>query len=210
MPDQPFRWPVVLRHEALVLRPFQRSDETVYTEIRARNHAWFKPWDATPPPEAGRPVYSFADMVRNQQQLAKEGRALPWALTWDDGWPARPSKRTRVIGQVGVNGIYWGSSRSATIGYWIDQAWAGRGLVPLGVAIAVDYCFRQLAMHRLEIDVLPENAPSHRVVEKLGFKPDGTRRSILHINGVWRDHDAFVMTADEAPVSLVAKLTGLA
>jgi len=206
----PFRWPVILREKALVLRPFLRGDETAYTEVRAHSHAWLTPWDATPPPEAGRSPYAFADMLRNQQHLAKAGRGLPWALTWNDGWPDRPSLRTRLIGQVGVNGIAWGSSRSATIGYWIDQRWAGRGLVPLGVAMAVDYCFGTLRLHRLEIDILPENAPSHRVVEKLGFKPDGSRRSLLHINGAWRDHDAFVMTADEAPPSLVANILALA
>jgi len=206
MDDAPFRWPVVLRHGALVLRPYVRGDEASYNEIRINNQAWLKPWDATVPPEAGRSPYSFADMVNNQQQLAKAGRGLPWALTWDDGWPDRPSRRTRPIGQVGVNGITWGSSRSATIGYWIDQRWAGRGLVPLGVAMAVDYCFGKLRLHRLEIDILPENEPSHRVVAKLGFKPDGSRRSMLHINGAWRDHDAFIMTAGEAPPSLVARL----
>jgi len=208
MGDAQFRWPVVLRQEALVLRPFQRSDEDAYTEVRASSQAWLRPWDATPPPEVGRVPYSFQDMLRNQQGLARECRSLPWALTWDDGWPARSSRHTRLIGQVGVNGIVWGSSRSATIGYWIDQRWAGRGLVPLGVAMAADYCFGQLKLHRLEIDIVPENGPSHRVAAKLGFKPDGTRRSLLHISGAWRDHDAFVMTADEAPRSLVAKLTG--
>ncbi|MCL2490816.1 MAG: GNAT family N-acetyltransferase [Propionibacteriaceae bacterium] len=206
MAEAPFRWPVVLRNDALVLRPYVRADEAAYNEIRTHNQAWLKPWDATTPPEAGRFWYTFADMVRNQQNLAKEGRALPWTLTWDEGWPSRPSLRTRPIGQVGVNGITWGSSRSATIGYWIDQRWAGRGLVTLGVAMAADFCFGQLRLHRLEIDILPENGPSHAVVAKLGFKPDGIRRSMLHINGTWRDHDAFVMTADEAPASLVVEL----
>ena len=210
MDDGPYRWPVVLRNGALVLRPFRRDDEAAYDEIRAHNRAWFQPWDATPPPEAGQPRYTFDDMVRSQKQTAKAYRGLPWALTWDDGWPARQSRRTRVIGQVGVNGISWGSARSATIGYWIDQRWAGRGLAPMGVAMAVDYCFGQLRLHRLEIDVLPENGPSHRVVEKLGFKPDGTRLSMLHINGAWRSHDAYVMTAEDAPPSMVARLAALA
>ena len=207
MADAPFHWPVVLRNGALVLRPYMRSDEAAYNEIRSRNSAWLSPWDATVPPEIGHPLYTFAEMVRNQQKVAKAGRGLPWTLTWDESWPSRPSLRTRPIGQVGVNGITWSSSRSATIGYWIDQRWAGRGLVPLGVAMAVDFCFGTLRLHRLEIDILPENEPSHRVAEKLGFKPDGSRRSMLHINGAWRDHDAFVITADEAPPSLVAELT---
>jgi len=208
MPDlsAPFRWPVLLRAGALVLRPLQRTDEAVWDDIRNRNRAWLGPWDATSPPEAGRYRYSFADMVHSQQEAARAWRALPWALAWDDGWPDRPVRRPGLIGQVNVNGIVWGSARSATIGYWIDQRWAGRGLVPLGVALAADYCFHTLGLHRLEIDILPENAPSHRVVVKLGFAPDGGRRSVLHINGAWRDHDAFVMTAEDAPAKLVDRV----
>lgn len=208
-----FRWPVFLRAGALVLRPLQKADEAAWDDIRNRNRAWLGTWDATPPPEAAPHRYTFADMVHNQQEAARNWRALPWALTWDDGWPnsptwpgGRPMRRSSLIGQVNVNGIAWGSARSATIGYWIDQRWAGRGLVPLGVALAADYCFQTLRLHRLEIDILPENGPSHRVVAKLGFSPDGGRRSVLHINGAWRDHDAFVMTAEDAPASLVDRI----
>ena len=202
----PAHWPVTLRSGALVLRPLERSDQAAWEQIREHSRAWLSPWDATPPPEVTRPRLSFGDWIRDQHAMAKAARSLPWALAWDDGWPVRPVRRPALIGQVTVNGITWGSSRSAYIGYWIDRSWAGRGLVPLGVALAADYCFHTLRLHRLEIDVLPENAASHRVVAKLGFTPDGTRRSILHINGAWRDHDAYVMTADEAPPSLVDRV----
>jgi len=237
-------WPVTLRHEALVLRPLVVADEPAWNELRTFSSAWLAPWDATAPPETPRRDYVFADMVRSNQKLARQGRSLPWCLAWDDQWAAGSSGRPlgesgrprlgeswwpllgdsgrpllgaawrplgaawrpRLIGSLTVNGIVWGSSRSAFIGYWIDRRWAGRGLVPLGVAMAADYCFHTLKLHRLEIDILPENGPSHRVVQKLGFIPDGRRRSMLHIDGAWRDHDAFVMTADDAPASLVDRL----
>ena len=197
-------WPATLRAGALVLRPLTRRDETAWDEVRRQNWAWLRQWDATRPPEAPPNRSTFATMLRSQRDFARAGRSLPWALAWDDGWPARPNRRTRLIGQVSVSGIAFGSSRSAYIGYWIDQQWAGRGLMPLGVALASDYCFRVLRLHRLEIDILPENTRSHRVVEKLGFTADGQHRSLLHINGVWREHDAFIMTADETPPSLLA------
>jgi len=200
------RWPVTLRAGALVLRPLGRRDEADWDQVRNANRAWLSPWDATRPPESAPGVVTFASMVRHQQDAARRKLSLPWALAWDNGWPDRQSRHPKMIGQVTVSGIAWGSARQAFIGYWIDHRWAGHGLVPLGVALAADYCFQTLQLHRLEIDILPENLRSHRVVEKLGFIADGQRQSLLHIHGVWREHDAFIMTADEAPSSLVDRV----
>jgi len=186
-----------------VLRPLSRKDVSTWNQIRQINRGWLHKWDATVPEPNDKPNFSFLDMLVLQRQLVRRGLSLPWALAWDDGWPERPQRRPPMIGQVTVSGIARGAAQSATIGYWIDQRWAGHDLVPLAVALAADYCFQSLKLHRLEIDILPENQPSHRVVEKLGFKFDCQRRSLLHIAGVWRDHEAYVMTADEAPVSLV-------
>ena len=200
------QWPVSLRAGALVLRPLVRRDRDDWTEVRQANRAWLANWDATAPPESWPASSTFLEMLHMQRSSARELRSLPWIMAWDAGWPELVSSRPKLIGQVSVNGIAWGSARYASIGYWIDHRWAGHGLVPLGVALAADYCFQTLRLHRLEIDILPENARSHRVVAKLGFVPDGLRQSLLHINGTWREHDAFIMTADRAPSSLVAKL----
>ena len=200
------RWPVTLRAGALVLRPLTRGDESDWMQVRGGNQAWLSQWDATNPPQSWPTSVTFASMLQAQRAAARRGQSLPWVLAWDDAWPHRSRRRPKLIGQVTVSGITWGSAWYGYIGYWIDQAFAGRGLVPLGVALACDYCFQTLHLHRLEIDVLPENGPSHRVVEKLGFKPDGQRRSLLHISGRWRDHDAYAMTAEEAPPSLAAQV----
>ena len=200
------RWPVTLRAGALVLRPLTRGDQADWNEVRTANQAWLGKWDATSPPQSWSSNVTFTSMLEAQRAAARRGQSLPWVLAWDDGWPARSVCRPKLIGQVTVSGITWGSAWYGYIGYWIDHRFAGRGLVPLGVALACDYCFQTLRLHRLEIDVLPENHPSHRVAEKLGFSPDGGRHSLLHINGAWRDHDAFVMTADEAPTSLVSRM----
>ena len=76
----------------------------------------------------------------------------------------------------------------ATLGYWVDQARAGQGIAPTAVAMATDHCFRTLGLHRMEINIRPENGPSLRVVEKLGFRDEGYRPRFLHINGEWADH----------------------
>lgn len=195
------RWPVSLRSAELVLRPFLKRDEITWEAVRAANHSWTLPWDATLPPETDAEALPFASWLRRTNKQAKQGSSLPWVLAHDPGWPdnPRPDDQARLIGQVTVSGITYGSARSASIGYWIDRHYAGRNLVPRGVALAADYCWQVLRLHRIEIAIRPENAPSLRVVEKLGFREEGLRPRFLHIDGDWRDHRVFALNRDEVP-----------
>jgi ribosomal-protein-alanine N-acetyltransferase len=61
----------------------------------------------------------------------------------------------------------------------------------------VDYCLVELRLHRIEVAIRPENAASLRVVEKLGFADVGYAKGYLHIDGDWRDHRLFAITAEE-------------
>ena len=70
------------------------------------------------------------------------------------------------------------------------------GLIPTAVALATDYCFRALRLHRVEIAIRPENAASLRVVEKLGIRYEGRKPAYLNIAGAWRDHECFALHAD--------------
>lgn len=109
------------------------------------------------------------------------------------------------MGQLTVAGITWGSMCSGHIGYWVDQGVAGRGVMPTAVALAVDHCFRSVGLHRIEVCIRPENAPSRRVVEKLGFRSEGVRPRYLHIDGAWRDHLIFALTAEEVPEGMLRR-----
>jgi len=71
--------------------------------------------------------------------------------------------------------------------------------------MAVDHCFGVLDLHRIEINIRPENAASLRVVEKLGLRDEGLRERYLHIQGHWADHRTFAITADEAPDGLLTR-----
>ena len=162
--------------------------------MRAANAAWLAPWEATPP-EGSRGEASFGEMQRWMRAEARAGRMLPFVVTYDD----------RLAGQLTVAGIAMGSMRSAQIGYWIDVRAAGRGVTPTAVALATDHCFRVLGLHRIEINIRPENYASLRVVEKLGFRDEGIRERLLHIDGGWRDHRSFALTAEEVPEGLLAR-----
>ena len=79
----------------------------------------------------------------------------------------------RFAGQVTVNNIVRGSAQFASIGYWLDRSFAGRGVMPLAVALVIDHCFTTAGLHRIEIAIRPENSNSLRVVEKLGLAEYG-------------------------------------
>lgn len=139
---------------------------------------------------------TFRQMVRRANAQARAGESFPWAVTYDEG---------TLVGQLTVSGIVRGSAQYAHIGYWIDVEYAGRGIIPTAVAMAVDHCIQVAGLHRIEINIRPENRASLRVVEKLGFRAEGLRPRYLHIDGAWRDHLSFAITAEEIPEGMLAR-----
>ena len=180
----------------LTLRALRRRDATAWRELRARNAEWLGPWEATVPPESDEPIPTYGQMLARFRAEARGGRMIPWAMTVE----------RRFVGQLTVAGITLGSLRGASIGYWIDARVAGRGITPLAVALAIDHCFGELALHRIEVVIRPENKASLRVVEKLRLRREGTRPAFLHIDGAWRDHEVFAVHSDEVRGRMVDRL----
>jgi ribosomal-protein-alanine N-acetyltransferase len=191
-------WPVTLADGELALRPLRLRDGAAWREVRQRNLEWLRPWDATlPVPDPETPM-TFAAMVRQGNREARAGRLMPFGVFCAGVF----------VGQVTVGSISWGSLRSAYIGYWVDERYAGRGIVPRAVVLVGDYCFGTLGLHRLEINIRPENTASLSVVRKLGFRNEGLRERYLHIDGRWCDHWLFAVTAEERPFGLGSWSTG--
>jgi len=176
------------------LRPIRLRDASTWHEVRQRNVEWLRPWEATRPGEDISDV-TFTHMVRRLRGEARAGRTLPFVVTYEG----------RLVGQLTVAGITWGSLCSANLGYWVDQAYAGRGIMPTAVAMTCDHCFGRLGLHRIEICIRPENRNSRRVVEKLAFREEGKRPRFLHIDGAWRDHLVYALNAEEVPGGLLAR-----
>jgi [ribosomal protein S5]-alanine N-acetyltransferase len=188
-------WPVVLQDGDVRLRPLRRRDAKTWLALRAVNARWLEPWEASSPTPVEGPAPTFGEFVRMLSAQARRGTALPFAVDHAD----------RLVGQLTVSSISLGSLRSASIGYWVSQHVAGRGVIPTAVALATDHCFGALGLHRVEINIRPENAPSLRVVEKLGFRDEGLRERYLHIAGAWCDHRTFALTSEEVPDGLLAR-----
>jgi ribosomal-protein-alanine N-acetyltransferase len=186
-----------------VLRPLRFSDASAWASVRRRNSDWLRRWDATMPP--GPPGSSasrgsFRQVVARLRKGARRGQCLPFALEVDGAF----------AGQVTVSNVVRGSAQFASLGYWLDQAVAGRGVMPRAVAMVIDHCFGPVGLHRVEICIRPENSNSLRVVEKLGLREIGFAPRFLHIDGDWRDHRIYAVTAEECPGGMLARLRGSA
>lgn len=181
--------PVELTAAGVTVRALRRSDEAAWHDLRRRNREWLRPWEATLPPGRREPTLTFGGLVRRERRQWRDETGFPFVITVDG----------QLVGRVAVAGVRWGAECGASLGYWVDEGHAGRGIVPTAVALASKHSFA-VGLHRLEIAVRPENDASIRVAEKLGFAQEGLRRSYLYIDGDWRDHRVFVRTQDMARI----------
>jgi len=177
------------------IRPIRLRDARSLERELLDNRPWLRKWEATNP--VGPMNFDVRSSIRSLQSNARAGYGLPFIIEY----------RGQLAGQLNVSGITYGSLSSATIGYWVSERFAGLGLTPTAVGLATDYCFFTVGLHRMEICIRPENGPSLRVTEKLGFRYEGLRRKYIHINGDWRDHFCFALTVDEVPQGVLRRWT---
>ena len=121
---------------------------------------------------------------------------MPFAICLRSGGPFS-SGPDRLVGQLTLGNVVRRAFCSAYAGYWIDERYAGRGIMPTALALAVDHAFTAGGLHRIEVNIRPENTPSRRVVEKLGFRQEAYHERYLHIDGAWRDHIGYALTAED-------------
>lgn len=184
-------WPTELYGELrdgtfLRLRPLRRGDRTEWQQVRSANWEWLHEWEPTPV-EPGGPGITYTQYLRNQAREAKAGRALPFAIEIDG----------RLVGAMNMSNITGGVFRSATVGYWVAAHVAGRGVAPMALAVLADHAIAEHQLHRVEVNIRPENTKSLAVVRKLRFRHEGLRKHFLHIDGAWRDHESFALTLED-------------
>ncbi|MFN2517735.1 MAG: GNAT family N-acetyltransferase [Jatrophihabitantaceae bacterium] len=182
-------WPARLSAGAVALRAPRLRDGRAWSEIRLRNEMWLNKWEPSSPHgwAERNGLTAWPPLAAALRKAGRSGSMLPFVITFDGS----------LVGQVNVSNVVHNVLRSCTVGYWIDVAVAGRGIVPTAVALVIDHCFTAVGLHRVEVDIRPENTASLRVVEKLGLRREGYYERYLDIDGAWRDHIAFAVTIEE-------------
>ena len=196
-------WPATLRDGDVVVRPMRLRDAPSWVEIRIRNATWLAPWEATPPGVGAaletwgerQTIGIYTQMLQRLRAQARAGTALPFAILYGG----------RLVGQITVSNIVRGAYNGGQVGYWVDSAFAGRGITPTALALVTDHCFGPVGLHRVEADVRPENTASRRMLAKLGFREEGLHLRFLSIGGQYRDHISYALTTEDVPEGLLTR-----
>ncbi|MFC8128297.1 GNAT family N-acetyltransferase [Streptomyces sp. NPDC057302] len=103
-----------------------------------------------------------------------------------------------IVGGININNILGGSLQSGSLGYTSYASTTGRGYLTEGLGLVIEFAFDELGLHRLEANIQPDNTPSLRLVKRLGFEREGLSPAFQFINGEWRDHERWAITAETA------------
>lgn len=110
-----------------------------------------------------------------------------WAITLDD----------KAIGSIGVfrkENIHY---RTAEMGYYIGEAYWGKGIGTKAVRDACDYIFNNTDIIRIFAEPFAYNAASCRILEKAGFAYEGTMRKNAIKNGQILDMKLYAIVKEQ-------------
>ncbi|MFB8402707.1 GNAT family N-acetyltransferase [Streptomyces sp. NPDC055912] len=149
----------------------------------------------------------FCSLVRASAELHGPWMQLPgtaeefrtWMRRFEDGTNLglliRVKETGAAAGMVNINSIIRGRYQGASLGYAAFAPSAGRGYMTEGLTAVLEYAFTELRLHRLEANIQPGNKASLAVVRRLGFRHEGLSPAYLYIDGDWRDHERWALTA---------------
>jgi ribosomal-protein-alanine N-acetyltransferase len=172
----------VLHGGGVSLRAPEARDFDSWAKARAASRAFLTPWEPTwPLDDLSRDA--FRRRVKRYAEDRRAGLAYAFfVFRNEDG---------RLVGGVTLSNVRRGVAQAATIGYWVAEPFRRRGYTRSAVIAVLRQAFDELQLNRIEAACMPENEPSKRLLLSIGFKEEGLARSLLKINGDWRDHLIF-------------------
>ena len=104
---------------------------------------------------------------------------------------------TALAGAVNISNIVRESLSSAFLGFYAFEPHANQGFMKAGLRLVLARAFGDLALHRVEANIQPENHASIALVRACAFRKEGFSPKYLHVAGQWRDHERWALLADE-------------
>jgi [ribosomal protein S5]-alanine N-acetyltransferase len=170
------------------IRPLVPEDAGALLDLLLANRSFLSHWDPKRPESFWSLEGQRGDLLRADADRAS-GRAFGFAvLEAADG---------RLVGRVNLSNVVRGAWQNATLGYYVGEAWNGRGFASRAVDLALNQAFGPLDLHRVQAGAMPRNVRSIRVLEKNGFRFEGLAVRYLKINGVWEDHRLYAITRED-------------
>jgi [ribosomal protein S5]-alanine N-acetyltransferase len=171
-----------------ILRNPVIGDFAEWSRLRAASRAFLEPWE---------PRWAEDDLTRGafryrirRYEIDREaGVALPLFVC--------QKGNGRIVGGVTLGSIRRGVAESCSLGYWMGEQHAGKGLMSDALRALIPHVFDRMQLHRIEAACIPDNARSQRLLEKVGFRREGYLNGYLKINGAWRDHLLYALVAED-------------
>lgn len=173
---------IVLKTDRLYLRAPRKRDEEAWLHIRETSRAFLEPWE---------PSWPNRPLLRRDFKAFYKARRKKWQLDAGYSFFFFSQDDDKLMGSVNINNVVRGVAQFASLGYWMGAPYHNQGYMSEGLARIVSYCFDDLALHKITASCIPENKPSQKVLENLGFTYEGMARRHLKIAGQWRDHKAY-------------------
>jgi ribosomal-protein-alanine N-acetyltransferase len=164
------------------LRPPRKADEAAFLEAARASRALHGRWAKAPATRA-----EFTAFLR------RYGGSAPQHA----GFLVVRNADSALCGVFNFSEIVRNAFQSAYLGYFVFAPRQGAGYMTEGLALALDIAFRQLDLHRIEVNVQPTNRRSLDLVARVGFTREGYSRRYVKIAGRWRDHVRFAMLAED-------------
>lgn len=180
---EPFR----LNGDKVFLRPPERGDYEEWATLRARSRDFLTPWEPSWPPDA-------------LSRASYRARLTRYAEDWrtDQGYNFFVFRADEaLVGGIGLSNIRRGVAETASLGYWIGEPYARRGMMSASLPLVIDFAFDRLRLHRVEAACLPHNEGSSTVLLRTGFQQEGYARRYLQIDGKWQDHLLFAILRED-------------
>lgn len=169
-------------HVGHIVRYLVRNREHLRQWEPRRNEAYFQmaSWIGAPERDQSEARYGEAFRFR---MIAKPSFVLQTL-----GHEAAQLEADDYLGTVSLRDIQGWPMHHATIGYSLDKAVEGHGLMHEAVAAVIRFGFEKLNLRRVEACYMPSNERSERLLARLGFVNEGLLRSSLEVDGKWEDH----------------------
>ena len=165
----------------MTIRPPERSDAAAFLAAVDRSRSLHHPWVF--PAETARAFHAY---------LRTRKRADQWGVV------VCAADDRSLVGVININNIVRGGLCSGALGYYAFAGAENRGLMTEGLTAVLNEAFDPigLGLHRLEANIQPGNVASQKLVARLGFRHEGFSPRFLFIDGAWRDHDRWAITAE--------------
>lgn len=174
--------------EKIYLRYLEASDAQAVLDLNLRNRKFFEKYLCTRND-------SFYTLKSRQYSIREGIKKREEDLEYQFGIFKNGTEG--LIGTITLSEVLRGSLQSCYIGYYLDSAYNGQGIMSEAAKLIVKFAFDEINLHRIEAGVMPHNIGSIRVLEKAGFHKEGIAQKNVKINGKWEDHQVLAVVSDK-------------